>query len=59
VKRDSAFIEREIARVLVYPGQRIAIATNLFLIAVTEKRLGRDQHTLYTRGFEGDALNSI
>src|SRR5216684_4650267 len=54
---ESVFTSGDFGRLLVYPRQRIAIAADLFFIPVAEKRLGRDQHTLYARGLDGDALN--
>jgi hypothetical protein len=56
---EGIFIERDFGRVLVYPRKRIAITTDLLFIAVAKERLGCDQHTLYSRGLDGDALDSV
>ena len=56
---EGGFVQHDMVRVLVYPSQRIAIAADLFFVAVFEKRFCGHQHTLYAGSFEGNAFNSI
>jgi hypothetical protein len=50
---------RDALGILVNPSKGIAVAAYLFLVTVTEQRLGRNQHITHPGRFHGNALDAV